>query len=125
MTNYCELANLPTCLLAHYTYYAFSPGASSPVSSPVSFLLVPFPRLVPPFRPVFIVSSSCRAIREAGRFFLIRSSHLPGLYSPRSAPFHQAYSFRRLVVPFRPIVSPVVCNVIFLYLTFAMLKAKK
>lgn len=37
------------------------------VSSPVSFLLVPF--IVQPFRPVLIVSTSRRAIREAGRFF--------------------------------------------------------
>ena len=38
-------------------------------SSPVSFLLVPFYRPRPPFRLVLIVSSSRRAIREAGRFF--------------------------------------------------------
>ena len=42
----CLLANLLTCQLAHHTYYAFSRSS----------------------RPVLIVSSSRRAIREAGRF---------------------------------------------------------
>lgn len=116
----CLLAYLPTCQLARYTHYAFSAG----VSSPVSFLLVPF--IVQPFRPVLIVSTSRRAIREAGRFFLIRSrlvrrSRIPSC----SAPFSSAHSFRHLVMPSRPIVSSGVCNEIFCYLTFHMLNTKK
>lgn len=92
----CLLAYLPTCLLANLPAILtmLSRRASrSCVSSPVLFLLVPFPRLVPPFRPVLIVSPSRRAIREAGRFF---SS---ALVSFVGAVFHHApCRFRKLIL---------------------------
>lgn len=69
------------------------------VSSFVSFLLIPF--LVSPFRPVLIASPVPSDDTRGGAVFssarLVRRARIP----LRSAPFHQAHSFRRLVVPFR------------------------
>lgn len=71
------LANLPTCLLANL----------------LTCLLY---LLCFPFRPVLIASPFRQAIREAGRFFLIRSAHSPSSYSQHPAPFSPAHSFRHL-----------------------------
>lgn len=144
----CLLAYLPTCELAHYTDYAFSEG----VSSLVSFLLVPFPRSARSFRPASRIARRDEDTR-GGAVFLIRPSHPLGPYPSRSAPFSLAHSFLHLIMPSRPIVSSGVSpdvipsvvlfitgsmgtrygnmghgflfNIIFLYLTFAMLKTKK
>lgn len=73
----CEFAYLLTCQLAYL----------------LTCLLY---LLCFPFRPVLIASSFRQAIREAGRFFLIRSAHSPSSYSQHSAPFSPAHSFRHL-----------------------------
>ena len=124
----CLLAYLLTCQLAHYTYYAFSR----------------------PFRPVLIVFSSRRAIREAGRFFSHPlSSRSSGPYSIMlRAVFASSFlpSSRRAVsFCVSSGLSPVCCfihhggigtrygrmrngflfNVIFFYLTSRMLNMKK
>lgn len=148
--NCLLLACLPTCELAHYIYYAFSAG----VSPPVSFLLVPFPRLAPPFRPALIVSSSRQTIREAWRFF----SHPLVSFAEAHIP-HATRRFTKLILSAVSSCRPVyrlagriaerhlirrcfihhgsggneirkyghgfLFNAIFSYLTFAMLKAKK
>ena len=108
----CLLAYLPTCELAHYTYYAFS----SLVSSPVSFLLVPFPRSarhsVPPPHRIPIPSNDTRGGAVFSSARLISRVRIPN--TPRR--FHQ------LILSD---ISSSVCNEIFFYLTVAMLNAKK
>lgn len=87
----------PTCLLAYLRtcpLYLLCFLGGHFVSRLVPTRAVPSFR--PPFRPVLIASSSRWVIREAERFFFIRSSHSPSSYSQHSAPFSPAHFFRHL-----------------------------
>ena len=153
----CELANLRTCQLAYLLtcLLANLPTILAMLSRRASRLpsrSCSCRHIVPPFRPVLIVSSSRQAIRRAGRFFSsVRLIHRARIH-PRPAPFSQAHSCRRLVVSSRPSSRwayrhfssrpsfysswgigdkrrskehGVLYNAIFCYLTFQMLNTKK
>lgn len=120
----CELANLLTYLLAYLRtcpLYLLCFLGGRLVARLVPARSVHRPAIPPRPHRIPVPPGDTRG----GAVFLICSPHSPGSYFSRSrAVFPSSFipSFRHAVLS---LVSPVVCNVIFLYLTFVMLKAKK